>query len=268
MRRMAITPMVAGPAHVVSGSSPRSRPDSEVLLEMLGRGRKPYGVSEEEISGHSAKPRAWRGAAHHREQSEGLKYAGRRRAGRAEEWANIPTGFRAPPARHEKPARAHSGLGGATSAGAGLIWAGAEPSQSAKDTFLHYGSNASWMRPPRRCGAVVQRVHKPGMEAQGYKVYAWRAISVDWDARRTQWAWFDYLINAGGENPELGWQPQGGDESVGTSAARRLRRLSDAELDLGLNDLMGNTTAQQIIALLQDLSERYPRDLLLKLLGQ
>lgn len=83
----------------------------------------------------------------------------------------------------------------------------------------------------------------------------------------------DVLRNKGDATRAWQWLPlwdeaaHGGGASSGTSAMSSGRGFALPQLDLGLNDLLGDTTAQQIITLLQDLSKSgYPRDLLLQLL--
>ena len=112
-----------------------------------------------------------------------------------------PTGTAAPPLP--------DGYGGQ-----GLAWGGFDmqraqsPGTSAKDTMLHYGSLATWM--PKTKAEAEQWWNEfiaPGMAAQGYKVHWVKGDKAFVSTRENPGGEeIDFLVNAGGNNPQLAWQ--------------------------------------------------------------
>lgn len=112
--------------------------------------------------------------------------------------------------------------GGATAGatGGGLPFSGfdfnraQDPSKSAKDAFAALAQQAPPLTDTSKAGAEQWfREHiAPGMEAAGYKVFdvqgdkAWVGAREDPEGRVP----VDFLINAGGSNPQIGWQPDSG----------------------------------------------------------
>jgi hypothetical protein len=97
-----------------------------------------------------------------------------------------------------------------------------DPSKSAKDAFAAAAQQAPPMTDTSKAGAEAWfREHiAPQMEAAGYKIYdlqgdkAWVGSREDPEGRVP----VDWLINAGGSNPQIGWQPEsGGGLSGGTA---------------------------------------------------
>jgi hypothetical protein len=119
--------------------------------------------------------------------------------------------------------------GGATAgaAGGGLPFSGfdfnraQDPSKSAKDAFASLAQAAPPMTDTSKAGAEAWfRQHiAPGMEAAGYKVFnlqgdkAWIGSREDPEGSVP----VDWLINAGGSNPQIGWQPDSGGGVGGAS---------------------------------------------------
>lgn len=124
-------------------------------------------------------------------------------------------------------AAAQQGAAGATPAGAtaggtggGLPFSGfdfnraQDPSKSAKDAFAAAAQQAPPMTDTSKAGAEAWfRQHiAPKMEAAGYKIYdlqgdkAWVGSKEDPEGKVP----VDWLINAGGSNPQIGWQPDDG----------------------------------------------------------
>jgi hypothetical protein len=89
-----------------------------------------------------------------------------------------------------------------------------DPSKSAKDAFASLAQQAPPLTDTSKAGAEAWfREHiAPGMEAAGYKVFnvqgdkAWVGAREDPEGRVP----VDFLINAGGSNPQIGWQPDSG----------------------------------------------------------
>lgn len=89
-----------------------------------------------------------------------------------------------------------------------------DPSKSAKDAFAAAAQNAPPMTDTSKAGAEAWfREHiAPQMEAAGYKIYdlqgdkAWVGSREDPEGKTP----VDWLINAGGSNPQIGWQPDDG----------------------------------------------------------
>lgn len=120
--------------------------------------------------------------------------------------------------------------GGATAGGTGggLPFSGfdfnraQDPSKSAKDAFASLAQQAPQLTDTSKAGAEAWfRQHiAPGLEAAGYKVYdvqgdkAWIGSREDPEGNTP----VDYLINAGGSNPQIGWQPDGGGGIAGGTA--------------------------------------------------
>jgi hypothetical protein len=121
----------------------------------------------------------------------------------------------AAPAAGATPAGAQAGA-----TGGGLPFSGfdfnraQDPSKSAKDAFASLAQSAPPLTDTSKAGAEAWfREHiAPGMEAAGYKVFnvqgdkAWVGAREDPEGRVP----VDFLINAGGSDPQLGWQPDGG----------------------------------------------------------
>jgi hypothetical protein len=89
-----------------------------------------------------------------------------------------------------------------------------DPSKSAKDAFAAAAQQAPPMTDTSKAGAEAWfREHiAPQMEAAGYRIYdlqgdkAWVGSREDPEGRVP----VDWLINAGGSNPQIGWQPESG----------------------------------------------------------
>jgi hypothetical protein len=98
-----------------------------------------------------------------------------------------------------------------------------DPSKSAKDAFASLAQQAPQLADTSKAGAEAWfRQHiAPGMEAAGYKVFdvqgdkAWVGAREDPEGRVP----VDFLINAGGSNPQIGWQPDGGGAAVAAGDA-------------------------------------------------
>jgi hypothetical protein len=129
----------------------------------------------------------------------------------------------ATPAASATPAGATAG-----GTGGGLSFSGfdfnraQDPSKSAKDAFAAAAQQAPPMTDTSKAGADAWfREHiAPQMEASGYKIYdlqgdkAWVGSREDPEGQVP----VDWLINAGGSNPQIGWQPDsggGGGEAAG-----------------------------------------------------
>jgi hypothetical protein len=140
-------------------------------------------------------------------------------------FANQAPGDRA--AQAAANAAAATPAAGATPAGAtaggtggGLPFSGfdfnraQDPSKSAKDAFAALAQQAPQLTDTSKAGAEAWfRQHiAPGMEAAGYKVFdvqgdkAWVGAREDPEGRVP----VDFLINAGGSNVQIGWQPDSG----------------------------------------------------------
>jgi hypothetical protein len=97
-----------------------------------------------------------------------------------------------------------------------------DPSTSAKDAFAAAAQQAPQLTDTSKAGAEAWfRQHiAPSLEAAGYKVYdvqgdkAWIGSREDPEGRVP----VDYLINAGGADPRLGWQPDGGGGGIAGGA--------------------------------------------------
>lgn len=133
------------------------------------------------------------------------------------------------PEQAGSPATGTTPAGATTSGtGGGLPFSGfdfgraQDPSKSAKDAFASLAQQAPQLTDTSKEGAEAWfRQHiAPGLEAAGYKVFdvqgdkAWIGSREDPEGRVP----VDYLINAGGSNPQIGWQPDGGG-MVGGGAA-------------------------------------------------
>jgi hypothetical protein len=119
------------------------------------------------------------------------------------------------PAAGAAPAGATAGA-----TGGGLPFSGfdfnraQDPSKSAKDAFASLAQAAPPITDTSKAGAEAWfREHiAPGMEAAGYKVFdvqgdkAWVGAREDPEGRVP----VDFLINAGGSNVQIGWQPESG----------------------------------------------------------
>lgn len=89
-----------------------------------------------------------------------------------------------------------------------------DPSKSAKDAFAAAAQQAPPMTDTSKAGAEAWfREHiAPQMEAAGYKIYdlqgdkAWVGSREDPEGQVP----VDWLINAGGSDPQIGWQPDSG----------------------------------------------------------
>jgi hypothetical protein len=109
-----------------------------------------------------------------------------------------------------------------------------DPSKSAKDAFAAAAQKAPPMTDTSKAGAEAWfREHiAPQMEAAGYKIYdlqgdkAWVGSKEDPEGKTP----VDWLINAGGSNPQIGWQPDdGGGSSGGTiSGTSGAKSVQDA----------------------------------------
>jgi len=105
-----------------------------------------------------------------------------------------------------------------------------DPSTSAKDAFAAAAQAAPQLTDTSKAGAEAWfRQHiQPAMEAAGYKVFdvqgdkAWVGAREDPEGRVP----VDFLINAGGSNPQIGWQP---DSGGGTGAGGE---MGDAPADI------------------------------------
>jgi hypothetical protein len=129
----------------------------------------------------------------------------------------------ATPAAGATPAGAAAGA-----SGGGLQFSGfdfnraQDPSKSAKDAFAAAAQQAPPMTDTSKAGAEAWfREHiAPQMEAAGYKVYdlqgdkAWIGSKEDPEGKTP----VDWLINAGGSNPQIGWQPESGGGGVAGGA--------------------------------------------------
>lgn len=114
-----------------------------------------------------------------------------------------------------------------TGTGGGLPFSGfdfnraQDPSKSAKDAFAAAAQQAPPMTDTSKAGAEAWfREHiAPKMEAAGYRIYdlqgdkAWVGSREDPEGRTP----VDWLINAGGSNPQIGWQPESGGGAGGGS---------------------------------------------------
>jgi hypothetical protein len=97
-----------------------------------------------------------------------------------------------------------------------------DPSKSAKDAFAAAAQNAPPMTDTSKAGAEAWfREHiAPQMEAAGYKIFdlqgdkAWVGSREDPEGKTP----VDWLINAGGSNPQIGWQPDGGSGGIAGGA--------------------------------------------------
>jgi hypothetical protein len=97
-----------------------------------------------------------------------------------------------------------------------------DPSKSAKDAFASLAQQAPPMTDTSKAGAEAWfREHiAPGMEAAGYKIYdlqgdkAWVGSREDPEGKTP----VDWLINAGGSNVQIGWQPESGGGTAGSGA--------------------------------------------------
>jgi hypothetical protein len=97
-----------------------------------------------------------------------------------------------------------------------------DPSKSAKDAFAALAQQAPQLTDTSKAGAEAWfRQHiAPGLEAAGYKVYdvkgdkAWIGSREDPEGTVP----VDYLINAGGSNPQIGWQPDSGGGGISGGA--------------------------------------------------
>lgn len=132
-------------------------------------------------------------------------------------------------AAQQGPAAATPAGASAGGTGGGLPFSGfdfnraQDPSKSAKDAFAALAQQAPPLTDTSKAGAEAWfRQHiAPGMEAAGYKVYdiqgdkAWIGSREDPEGRTP----IDYLINAGGSNPQIGWQPDGGGGGIAGGAA-------------------------------------------------
>jgi hypothetical protein len=119
---------------------------------------------------------------------------------------------------------------GATAAGTGggLPFAGfdfnraQDPTTSAKDAFAAAAQQAPPMTDTSKAGAEAWfREHiAPRMEAAGFRIYdmqgdkAWVGSREDPEGKIP----VDWLINAGGSNPQIGWQPDSGGGGVAGGA--------------------------------------------------
>jgi hypothetical protein len=98
-----------------------------------------------------------------------------------------------------------------------------DPTKSAKDAFAALAQQAPPMTDTSKAGAEAWfREHiAPGMEAAGYKIYdlqgdkAWVGSREDPEGRVP----VDWLINAGGSNVQIGWQPESGGGAGGGGTA-------------------------------------------------
>lgn len=121
----------------------------------------------------------------------------------------------ATPAAGAAPAGATAGA-----TGGGLSFSGfdfnraQDPSKSAKDAFAAAAQQAPPMTDTSKAGAEAWfREHiAPKMEAAGYRIFdlqgdkAWVGSREDPEGQVP----VDWLINAGGSNPQIGWQPDSG----------------------------------------------------------
>jgi hypothetical protein len=97
-----------------------------------------------------------------------------------------------------------------------------DPSKSAKDAFAAAAQRAPQLTDTSKAGAEAWfRQHiAPELEAAGYKVFdvqgdkAWIGSREDPEGKTP----VDYLINAGGSNPQIGWQPDGGSGGIAGGA--------------------------------------------------
>jgi hypothetical protein len=97
-----------------------------------------------------------------------------------------------------------------------------DTSKSAKDAFAALAQQAPPMTDTSKAGAEAWfRQHiAPGMEAAGFKVYdlqgdkAWIGSREDPEGNVP----VDWLINAGGSNVQIGWQPDGGGGGIAGGA--------------------------------------------------
>jgi hypothetical protein len=109
-----------------------------------------------------------------------------------------------------------------------------DPSTSAKDAFAAAAKNAPPMTDTSKAGAEAWfREHiAPQMEAAGYKIFdlqgdkAWVGSREDPDGKTP----VDWLINAGGSNPQIGWQPDDGGGGGGISGGAENAQAAYSQL--------------------------------------
>lgn len=108
-----------------------------------------------------------------------------------------------------------------------------DPSKSAKDAFAAIMQQGPPLTDTSKAGAEAYfRQHvAPKMEAAGYRVYdvqgdkAWIGSKEDPEGKIP----VDWLINAGGSNPMIGWQPESGGAAGGTiNGTSGARSVADA----------------------------------------
>lgn len=111
---------------------------------------------------------------------------------------------------------------------ASLAWSGfntgraQDITKSAKDAFLYYGQRATWMpRTKEEAETWFNEWILPGVKSQGFNVSQVVGDKAFVHTRENPGGeWVDFLINAGGANPELGWQSEmAGQNTAATAAA-------------------------------------------------
>jgi hypothetical protein len=146
----------------------------------------------------------------------------------------------ATPAAGATPAGATAGA-----TGGGLSFSGfdfnraQDPSKSAKDAFAAAAQQAPPMTDTSKAGAEVWfREHiAPRMEAAGYRIFdlqgdkAWVGSKEDPEGKVP----VDWLINAGGSNPQIGWQPDDGGGGAGISGGAENAQAAYQQLVGGIS---------------------------------